>query len=131
MAGQRYAGVLAEAARLASLTIDDPVRNHSAGWFALYDHGARTARVTNRHNIDIPPRRAGRRHHGLPDFLLCEAHKGGCDFNLIGYVISQSLCSRDGLCNCRRIVPNATGAKLRLPSFGHSTYPSQSAPYYH
>jgi hypothetical protein len=70
-------------ARAVSLTIDDPVRNHSAGWFTLYDHGTRTARVTDRHDIDVPPLRSGRRHHGLPDFLLCDAHKGGRDLNLI------------------------------------------------
>jgi hypothetical protein len=105
----------------ASLTIDGPVRYHSTGWFTLNDHGTRTARVTNRHDIDVPPRLTRRRHHGLPNFLLCDAHEGGCDLNLIGYIISQSLCSRDGLCNRGRIVPYAAGAKLRLPSFGHST----------
>jgi hypothetical protein len=114
----------------ALLTIEGPVRDHSAGWFTLYDHGTRTARVADCHNVNVPPLRTSR-HHGLPDFLLCDAHEGGCDLNLIGYVIGQSLCGRDGLCNSRRIVPYAAGAKLRFPSFGHLPVPSQSGPYYH
>jgi hypothetical protein len=120
-------GVCRGAAATASLTIERPIRNHSAGWFALYNHRTRAARVTDRHNIDVPPLWTGR-HHRLPDFLVCHTHKGGCDLNLVGYVIGQSLCSRDGLCNRGRIVPYAARTKLRLPSLGHFTCSFAIAP---